>query len=111
MLKQITIHPRQQILIIYIVLILATFAVYWQVNKYDFVNLDDVRYVTENNHIQSGITPDGIHWAFSTRYADLWNPLVWLSLMFDYQLHGLNAGGYHLNNRSCLEKRFCRHAY
>ena len=31
-------------------------------------------------------------------YADLWNPLVWLSFMFDYQLHGLNAGGYHLTN-------------
>ena len=28
----------------------------------------------------------------------LWHPLIWLSFMFDYQLHGLNAGGYHLTN-------------
>ena len=55
-------------------------------------------YVTENSHIQSGITLDGIRWAFSTTYAELWHPLTWLSLMFDYQLYGLNAGGYHLTN-------------
>ena len=98
MLNKINISPEKQKLIIYIVLILVTLAVFWQVNQYDFVNLDDQVYVTENSHIQSGITLDGFRWAFSTRYADLWNPLTWLSLMFDYQLHGLNAGGYHLTN-------------
>ena len=92
------ISPQGQKLIIYIVLILAILAVFWQVNQYDFVNFDDPVYVMENSNIQSGITLAGIRWAFSTRYADLWNPLVWLSLMFDYQLHGLNAGGYHLTN-------------
>ena len=67
-------------------------------NQYDFINFDDHVYVTENSHIQSGITLDGFRWAFSYTYADLWHPLTWLSLMFDYQLHGLNAGGYHLTN-------------
>ena len=67
-------------------------------NHYGFINLDDHVYVTENSHIQSGITLDGFRWAFSTTYAELWHPLTWLSLMFDYQLHGLNAGGYHLTN-------------
>jgi tetratricopeptide (TPR) repeat protein len=76
----------------------VTLAVFWQVNQFDFV-FDDVAYVTENIHIQSGITLDGFRWAFSTKYTGLWNPLVWLSLMVDYQLYGLNAGGYHLTNR------------
>ena len=67
-------------------------------NQYDFINFDDHVYITENSHIQSGITLDGFRWAFSTKYFGLWNPLVWLSFMFDYQLHGLNAGGYHLTN-------------
>jgi len=98
MSNKINFSSKKQILIIYVVLILATLAVYWQVHQYDFVNFDDPVYITENSHIQSGITPDGFRWAFSTRYADLWNPLVWLSLMFDYQLHGLNSGGYHLTN-------------
>ena len=98
MLNKINISPKRQKLIIYIVLTLVTLAVFWQVNKYDFVNGDDHVYVTENIHVQSGITLDGIRWAFSTTCSDFWHPLLWLSFMFDYQLHGLNAGGYHLTN-------------
>jgi len=74
-----------------------TLAVFWQVNQYDFV-YDDVVYVTHNRNIQSGITPEGLRWAFSTKYADLWTPLVWISFMVDYQLFGLKAGGYHITN-------------
>jgi Flp pilus assembly protein TadD len=98
MLNKIKISPDRQKLIVYLVLAVVTFAVFWQVNQYDFINFDDNVYVTENSHIQSGITLDGFRWAFSTKYLGLWNPLVWLSLMFDYQLHGLNAGGYHVTN-------------
>ena len=85
-------------LIIYIVLAAAVLAVYWQVHQFDFVNIDDNIYVTENYHIKSGITLASIRWAFGNRYGDLWNPLVWLSLMADYELYGLNAGGYHVTN-------------
>jgi len=98
MLNKLNISSRKQILIVYIVLIVATLAVYWQVNQFDFINLDDPVYVTENKNIQSGITLNGVQWAFSTTYAQFWHPLTWLSLMLDYQLHGLNAGGYHLTN-------------
>jgi len=94
-MNNINISPQKQKLIVYIILTIATLAVFWQINGYEFINFDDQVYVIENSHIQSGITLDGLRWAFSTRYADLWNPLIWLSFMFDYQLHGLNAGGYH----------------
>jgi tetratricopeptide (TPR) repeat protein len=97
MLNKINISPDRQKLIVYLVLTVVTFAVFWQVNQYDFV-FEDFAYVTKNSHIQSGITLDGFLWAFSTKYADLWHPLVWLSFMFDYQLNGLSAGGYHLTN-------------
>src|SRR5208337_3907005 len=98
MLNEINISARKQKLIIYVILTVVTLAVFWQVNQYGFVNFDDYVYVIENDHIQSGITPDGFRWAFSTTYAEFWHPLTWLSLMFDYQLHGLNAGGYHVTN-------------
>ena len=99
MLNKIEISPQRQKLIVYLALTVVTFAVYWQVNLYDFTNFDDPLYVTENSHIQSGITLTGIRWAFSTTYADsLWHPLIWLSLMLDNQLVGLNAGGYHITN-------------
>ena len=98
MLNKININPDRQKLIVYIVLTVVTFTVFWQVNQYDFVNFDDQVYITGNSHIQSGITLDGFRWAFNTRYANLWHPLLWLSFMVDYQLIGLNAGGYHLTN-------------
>src|SRR5664280_2089608 len=98
MLNKINISSREQRLIIYAVLTVVTFAVFWQVNQYDFINFDDNVYVTRNNHIQSGLTPEGVRWAFSTKYFGLWHPLTWISFMFDYQLYGLNAGGYHLTN-------------
>jgi hypothetical protein len=88
----------KQKLFIYVILIVITFAVFRQVHQYEFVNLDDMAYVTENHHIQSGMTSEGVRWAFSTKYFGLWNPLVWLSLMLDYQLFGNNAGGYHITN-------------
>ena len=98
MLNKLNINSRKQKLIVYIALTVVTLAVFWQVNQYDFINIDDNIYVTGNSHIQSGITLDGFRWAFSSTYAEFWHPLTWLSLMFDYQLYGLNAGGYHLTN-------------
>ncbi|MCX5848848.1 MAG: glycosyltransferase family 39 protein, partial [Deltaproteobacteria bacterium] len=98
MLNKENISPGKQKLIIYIVLAVVTFAVFWQVHQYGFVNFDDNTYVTENIHIQSGISLDGFRWAFSTTYAEFWHPLTWLSLMLDSQIYGLNAGGYHVTN-------------
>jgi len=91
-------HHKKQIFIIYIVLAMMTLAVYWQVHDFDFVSYDDPFYITGNSHVQSGVTLNGFFWTFATKYFGLWNPLVWLSFMFDYELYGLNAGGYHLTN-------------
>ena len=100
MLKKINISLDNQtkILIVYIALTIVTLAVFWQVNLYDFINLDDQVYVTQNSHIRSGISLESFRWAVSTKYFDLWHPLVWMSFMLDYKLVGLNAGGYHITN-------------
>jgi protein O-mannosyl-transferase len=98
MLNKTNISPGKKKLIVYVFLTVVTLAVYWQVNQLSFINYDDDVYVTKNLHVQSGITIDGIRWAFSTTYAEFWHPLTWLSLMLDHQLYGLNAGGYHLTN-------------
>jgi tetratricopeptide (TPR) repeat protein len=87
-----------KILIIYIVLVLSSLTVFWQVNEFDFVNLDDTTYITSNSHIQSGITWKELRWAFSTTHGEYWHPVTWLSLMLDYHFFGLNAGGYHIIN-------------
>nr|MBP9014581.1 tetratricopeptide repeat protein [Smithella sp.] len=97
MLKKINITPKEQIFIVCILLAAVTLAVYWQVRHFDFA-FDDVAYVTENDHLRSGITPEGVRWAFTTTYLGLWHPLIWLSLMLDHQLYGLHPGAYHMTN-------------
>jgi len=81
-----------------IFLIIASFISYGRILSNDFVNFDDDIYITENDHVKSGINTKNIQWAFSTTFADFWHPITWLSLFFDYELYGLNAGGYHLTN-------------
>lgn len=93
------INSGRQKLIVYAILIIATLAVYVQVYQFNFINLDDNAFVTKNIHIQSGISLESFRWAFGTTHVnDFWYPLTLLSLLLDYQLFGLNAGGYHLTN-------------
>ena len=83
-------------LMVCLFLILASLAVYWQVQDHDFVNYDDDNYVTENPHVQAGLTREGIIWAFTTFHACNWHPITWLSHMLDCQIYGLNPGGHHV---------------
>ncbi len=79
-------------------LIITTLIVYRQLHRYDFVNFDDTKYVTQNVHVQEGITLDGIIWAFTTIHAGNWHPLTWISHMADCRLFGLNPGMHHLTS-------------
>lgn len=95
---KLNIISKKNTTVIYIFLILIILSVFGQVHQYDFINLDDPFYVTNNGYVQSGISMEGIRWAFSTTYAQYWHPLTWLSLMLDYQIFGFNAGAYHIIN-------------
>ncbi len=55
-------------------------------------------YVTDNRHVQDGLTVEGILWAFTTGHAGYWHPLTWISHMVDVQLFGLQPGWHHLTN-------------
>ncbi len=79
-------------------LLLAVGLVFGQTVCYGFVNYDDEEYVYENPQVAHGLTAEGIAWAFTHSHAANWHPLTWISLMFDCQLYGLNAGGHHLTN-------------
>ena len=77
---------------------LLTLAVFFPVLWHDFVDYDDLTFVVLNPHIQSGVTLDGIIWAFTSAYEANWVPLTWLSHMLDVQLFGMNAAGHHFVN-------------
>jgi tetratricopeptide (TPR) repeat protein len=76
----------------------AALAVYWPVQNYNFINLDDPTYVAENGHVQAGLTGESFIWAFTATDTANWHPLTWISLMLDCQLYGLNPAGHHLTN-------------
>ncbi len=85
-------------LLICIALTLAALAVFYQVYRFEFIDLDDPDYVSNNPNVQQGITLKAIKWAFTAGYASNWHPLTWLSHMLDWQLFGNNAGGHHITN-------------
>lgn len=76
---------------------LITLALYSPAIRHDFIAYDDQQYVTENSHVQAGLTARGMVWAFG-KHAGNWHPLTWLSHMVDCQLYGLKPAGHHLTN-------------
>ena len=80
------------------ILWLVTVVLYWPVTHHDFVNFDDTVYVTLNVHVQSGLNPASILWAFCNPVCGNWHPLTVLSHMLDCQLYGLKPAGHHLTS-------------
>jgi len=79
-------------------LIVAVLAVYSPVGSYDFINLDDNEYVTENPFVRGGINAENVRWAFTAFHSGHWHPLTWLSLALDCTLFGATPGALHLVN-------------
>src|SRR6266480_4048913 len=93
-----TTFARTRSLWVSLLLILAIVLVYGQTSRYGFISYDDPANVSENFHVQEGLTGDSVFWAFTNAEKDYWRPMSWLSFMLDYELYGLNAGGYHATN-------------
>ena len=84
--------------LICLALAVITTALYLPMTHYGFTNFDDDDYITNNSHVQAGLTWAGMIWAFQTGAAANWHPLTWLSHMLDCQLYGLYPGGHHSTN-------------
>src|ERR1039457_434157 len=77
----------------------ATLATFGPVIGHDFVNFDDIGFVTLNPHVTSGLNWANVEWAFrSGSLTGIWHPLTWLSHMLDAQLFGLRPGWHHLTS-------------
>jgi len=87
--------PGKRNLILGLLLVMIILAVYNPVSHNGFVGYDDEGYVTDNRHVQAGLSWGTISWAFTTREMANWHPLTWLSHALDCQLFRLNATGHH----------------
>jgi protein O-mannosyl-transferase len=82
-------------IILGLLLVVVTVALYYPVHWHPFVNFDDNDYVYDNAQVQSGLSWDTVKWAFSTSVAANWHPLTWLSHALDCQLFGDSPAGPH----------------
>ncbi len=109
-----------------IIISAAILVVYWQVQHYDLIPLDDIDYITGNPYVKAGLTRDSIVWAMQDIHTGYWHPLTWVSHMLDYQFFRSRVGGHHWTNvifhiansillytvlkrmsGSCMEERAC----
>jgi protein O-mannosyl-transferase len=90
--------PAQQKLVLGLLLVVVTLALYNPVSRNGFVNFDDDRYVTDNPQVRAGLHWSTVSWAFSSFEQANWHPLTWLSHALDCQLFGLNPVGHHYVN-------------
>ncbi len=79
-------------------LLAAVAAVYGQVRFHGFDSFDTPVYLTQNVIVRSGLSAEGIRWAFTTFESGNWHPLTWLSLMSEVELFGLDPGAHHLTS-------------
>ena len=90
---------RRKPLLLGVLLLFATLLVYFPVVHHEFLTVwDDNLYITENNHIRSGLTLANLKWAFTAMQPFYWQPLTLLSHMEVCQLFGLNSGAHHYVN-------------
>ena len=85
-------------MVVALLLTIATVAVYFPVRQFEFIQVDDPAYVTENPMVTRGLTLEGVTWALTATHAANWHPLTWISHMLDVELFGLESGAHHLMN-------------
>jgi protein O-mannosyl-transferase len=90
--------PEKRNIVLCLLLVVATLALYNPVSHYPFIHFDDNDYVTENLHVRAGLSWNTITWAFRSVEEYNWHPLTWLSHALDCQLFGLNPAGHHYTN-------------
>src|SRR5688572_1173034 len=81
-------HDRSAPILIVAVLAVITVTAFWGVWRHDFINYDDVTYVTENEHVKHGLDWPTVVWAFTHSHAFNYHPLTWISHALDCELYG-----------------------
>src|SRR4029453_8216738 len=92
------VRSRGITIVIYLLLVGISLAVFGRTIRHEFVNFTADLYVYNIPAIQGGLTIKGVALAFISPHAGNWHPLTTISHMLDCQLYGLNAGGHHCHN-------------
>lgn len=90
--------PQNRRVVLCLLLVLATIALYNPISRAPFLNYDDDYYILQNSHIRSGLTGSTAKWALHATDLSNWHPVTWLSHALDIQLFGLKPAGHHYMN-------------
>ena len=90
--------PEKRNVVLGLLLVVITLAIYNPLARHPFVNYDDDRYVTDNAHVRAGLHWETVKWAFRSYEEANWHPLTWISHAVDCQVFGLNPAGHHYVN-------------
>lgn len=90
--------PQKRRLILCLLLVLATIALYSPITRAPFLNYDDAAHVSDNLHVRAGLRWSTVVWAFESSETSDWHPITWLSHALDCQIFGLNPAGPHTVN-------------
>jgi hypothetical protein len=85
-------------MILGVLLVFFTLLLYGRVINHEFLVFDDNVYVTQNIHVNTGLSRANVVWAFTSFHEANWHPLTWISHMADCQIFGLRSGPHHLVN-------------
>lgn len=85
------------ILLATIALACLVWAVFWPIAGFEFVDFDTDDHVVRNSHIR-GLSLENLRHIFTSRCVTSYYPVRTLSYAVDYQIRGLNAGGFKLTN-------------
>ena len=96
--SQVRARSRFPVWLLAVLLVLGTLALFWPATRCGFVNLDDGVNVSENVHVQKGLTWESIKWALFNPVNGGWLPVTVWSHMWVCQVFGLNPWGHHLIN-------------
>ena len=95
---RVPISPRFRTATILLALFTTSAIAFGQVFHFDFVNLDDTFYITENFRVQGGLTWESIAWVIQETNLPTYHPVTMLSHMLDCSFFGLEAGWHHLSS-------------
>ncbi|MBL8950521.1 MAG: tetratricopeptide repeat protein [Myxococcaceae bacterium] len=73
-------------------------AVFWPVQQFGFLALDDDRFVWANPVVRTGLSSQLVRWAFTTTEQGHYQPLTWLTHAADVSAFGLDPGAHHRTN-------------
>ncbi len=93
-----TFFDRNRSIVVMLALAVLVTIIYAATVGFDFINLDDDLYITNNGAVRGGLSLGLVKWAFTEFYAANWHPITWLSHGLDVSLFGVEAGGAHAVN-------------